>query len=115
MSGHLRLVLQPIGTANDAHDAQYGDGNSVRRRAVHGWLLQRVDADDTVVFADHPIPGTPSRTLNPDDSVNWGRVLQQGTTALIPFLGDQDATLDADPQGRIREGAPRGSPRWSVM
>jgi hypothetical protein len=88
-------VPQPIGTANDAHDAQYGDENSVRRRAVHGWILRRVDADDHVVFAGHPIPGTPSRT--PDDAVNWGRVLQQGTTALIPFLGDQDATLDADP------------------
>jgi hypothetical protein len=63
------LAPQPAATANDAHDALFGDGNDVRRRPVHGWQL---------------IDGR-------------GLPLGQGSTALLPFLGDLDPVLDADP------------------
>jgi hypothetical protein len=37
-AAHLVLVPQPVGTpGTDLHDAQFGDGNNSRRRAVHGW------------------------------------------------------------------------------
>ena len=94
MSGHLQLVPQPIATANDAHDAQYGDANDVRKRAVHGWLVQ--DLQDTdIVKQDQPVPGTPP--VFQTGASAWGRPLDQGTTALAPFLGDDHPVLDADP------------------
>jgi hypothetical protein len=42
LSGHHQHAAQPIATANDAHDATFGDGNAVRRRPVHGWIVQNV-------------------------------------------------------------------------
>jgi hypothetical protein len=94
LSGHLQLVPQPIATSNDVHDAAYGDGNNVRRRPAHGWLVQSVVGE--LVPANHPIQGTP-----PIAAANmpaaWGRPLDQSTTALLPFLSDQHPVLDADP------------------
>jgi hypothetical protein len=94
MSGHLQLVSQPIATANDSHDAEHGDGNHVRRRGVHGWILQAVKGND-VVIADHPIEGTPAVVSM--GQASWGRPLNQSRTALAPFLADAASTLDADP------------------
>jgi hypothetical protein len=96
MSGHLQLVPQPVATANDAHDAQHGDGNSVRRRGVHGWIVQNVTSGSDIVVAGNPVPGTPKVT-NAGGPAAWGRPLNQSTTALAPFLADLDSTLDADP------------------
>jgi hypothetical protein len=96
MSGHLQLVSQPIATENDAHDAEHGDGNNVRRRGVHGWLVQNVTAGSDIVTADEPITGTPKVTMAAGPAA-WGRPLNQSTTALAPFLADRDSTLDADP------------------
>jgi hypothetical protein len=96
MSGHLQLVPQPVATANDAHDAEYGDGNSVRRRGVHGWIVQNVTGGSDIVVAGNPIPGTPKVT-NAGGPAAWGRPLNQSTTALAPFLADLNSTLDADP------------------
>ena len=97
MSGHLQLVPQPVATANDAHDAEYGDGNNVRRRGVHGWIVQNVTDGSVLVVADNPIDGTPEIGSGIGGFAAWGRPLSQSTTALIPFLGDADSTLDADP------------------
>ncbi len=95
MSGHLEIVPQPIASPGpDVHDAQYGDANNVRRRAVHGWIIQEVDANENLVNPGDPIPGTPAVTLPAESS--WGRPLAQSTTALIPFLQDANAVLDAD-------------------
>jgi hypothetical protein len=95
MSGHLQLVSQPIATANDSHDTEHGDGNGVRRRGVHGWILQAMDGDN-VVFPDNPIEGTPGIQELGSRQTSWGRPLNQSRTALAPFLADT-ATLDADP------------------
>ena len=97
MSGHLQLVPQPVATANDAHDAEFGDGNNVRRRGVHGWIVQNVTDGSALVIADNPIDGTPEIGSGIGGFAAWGRPLSQSTTALIPFLGDADSTLDADP------------------
>jgi hypothetical protein len=93
LSGSLLIVSQPVATANDAHDAQYGDANSVRRRAVHGWIVQNVGAG--LLPGSAPIPGAPA--VNVPALAGWGRPLAQSTTALAPFLADRDSTLDADP------------------
>ncbi len=93
LSGHLELVPQPIAADGpDAHDAEYGDGNNSRKRGVHGWIVQNVDG--TLVPENHPIYDTPPVVVN--GKAAWGRPLAQSTTALIPFLGDDDSTLDAD-------------------
>ncbi len=96
ISGHLELVPQPISTAGtDAHDAEYGDGNDVRRRAVHGWLIQNVD--EVLVPENQPIQFAPEvRLANDAGPAAWARPLAQSTTALIAFLTDQHAVLDAD-------------------
>jgi hypothetical protein len=96
MSGHLQLVPQPIATPNDSHDAEFGDGNNVRRRGVHGWIVQNVQDGEDIVESDHPIEGTPDVEMD-NGPAAWGRPLAQSTTALAPFLADLDATLDADP------------------
>ncbi len=95
MSGHLELVPQPIvAPGPDTHDAEFGDANNVRRRAVHGWFVQQVDANENLVHPGNPIPGTPAVAL--PASSNWGRPLAQSTTSLVPFLQDEDAVLNAD-------------------
>jgi hypothetical protein len=94
LSGHLQVVPQPVATANDVHDAAYGDANNVRRRPAHGWLVQSVTG--TLVPPNEPIPGTPGITVQ-NGPAAWGRPLSQSTTALLPFLGDQSPVLDADP------------------
>ncbi len=94
ISGHLELVPQPIAAAGpDAHDAEYGDANNSRKRGVHGWIVQNVDG--TLVPYDEPIEGAPKVVVNSGPAA-WGRPLAQSTTALIPFLNDDDSTLDAD-------------------
>jgi hypothetical protein len=93
LSGHLQLVPQPIATGNDFHDAAYGDGNNVRRRAVHGWIVQ--STHNVILPGSAPIPGTPGVLVQ--GRAAWARPLGQGTTPLPPFLGDQPATLDTDP------------------
>ena len=94
LSGHLELVPQPIAADGpDAHDAEYGDGNNSRKRGVHGWIVQNVEG--TLVPANHPIKDTPPVVVS-NGKAAWGRPLAQSTTALIPFLGDDDSTLDAD-------------------
>jgi hypothetical protein len=95
MSGHLQLASQPIATANDSHDAEHGDGNSIRRRGVHGWIVQGFESDQ-ILYPDHPIPGTPAITQAFGESA-FGRPLNQARTALVPFLADAPSTLDADP------------------
>jgi hypothetical protein len=89
-------VSQPIATANDSHDAEFGDGNNVRRRGVHGWIVQNMRANDNLIEVDQPIPGTPVIRMASGPAA-WGRPLNQSTTALAPFLADLDSTLDADP------------------
>jgi hypothetical protein len=95
MSGHLQLVPQPIATANDSHDAEYGDGNNVRRRPVHGWLVQNVigaenpwaqngtfrDEFETVAYNNQD--GTLNWSAdwdetNDDDSATTGKILITG-------------------------------------
>ena len=95
MSGHIEMTAQIIASPGpDAHDAQYGDGNSVRKRGFHGWIIQAVHG--TFLHEGHPIDAqTMDLTVN-DDEAAWGRPLAQSTTDLIPFLGDDAATLDAD-------------------
>jgi hypothetical protein len=95
VSGHLQLVSQPVATANDAHDAQYGGqpNDNVRNRGAHGWIVQNVAR--TLLPGNVPIQGTPGVAVpNP---AAWGRPLAQSTTPLTPFLADLDPTLDADP------------------
>jgi hypothetical protein len=91
--GHVSFSSQPAASPNDIHDAAFGDANSVRRRPVHGWIVQ--DVAGTLVPAGQPVPGTPARTaLHPGI---WSRPLFQGRTALTPFLGDFSPVLDLDP------------------
>jgi hypothetical protein len=70
--GVLRLVAQAVGTAgSDAHDAAFGDGNSVRRRPVLGWAIER------------------------RGGVTSGRVLDSLPVHLMPFLTDDPPVFDA--------------------
>ncbi len=97
ISGHLEIVSQPIAAAGpDAHDAEYGDANNSRKRGVHGWIVQNVQG--LLTPAGHPIPDAPD-VLVQNGPAAWGRPLAQSTTALIPFLQDDDSTLDADTTG----------------
>ncbi len=104
IAGHLQLIPQPVATANDAHDAAYGDANNSRRRPVHGWIVQQVLTGAAVVLPGQPTslpapPGQPD-TLGFPAGVGpaaWGRPLAQGRSSLRPFLSDQDPVLDADP------------------
>ncbi len=106
ISGHLELVPQPIAAAGpDAHDAEYGDANNSRKRGVHGWIVQNVDG--TLVPYDEPIDGAPAVVVNSGPAA-WGRPLAQSTTALIPFLEDDDSTLDADTTGSGGASPPNG-------
>jgi hypothetical protein len=93
IAGHLSFSSQPGSSANDVHDVAFGDGNSVRRRPVHGWIVQ--DVAGTLLPAGQPVPGAPGQTaLMP---ALWGRPLVQGRTALAPFLRDLSPALDLDP------------------
>jgi len=104
LSGHFQLVPQPVATANDAHDAAYGDANNSRRRPVHGWIVQQVLTGASVVLPGQPtsLPAPPGQGaafgfpggIGP---AAWARPLAQGRSALRPFLGDGDPTLDTDP------------------
>ncbi len=99
IAGHLQLVPQPVATANDSHDALYGDGNNARRRPVHGWIVQNVLPGATIVNPNQPATTQPNALglaagVGP---VAWGRPLVQSRGALVPFLGDFDPVLDADP------------------
>jgi hypothetical protein len=92
IAGHLSFSSQPGASANDIHDVAFGDGNSVRRRPVHGWIVQEVEG--TLVPTGQPVPGTPGQTaLQP---ALWGRPLAQGRTALTPFLRDLSPVLDLE-------------------
>ncbi len=96
ISGHLQLVPQPVGTGNDVHDAAYGDGNDSRRRPVHGWLVQSLTPGGAAVLPGQPHAGQPNAFVSPDAAA-WGRPLVQGRAAILPFLNDEDPTLDVDP------------------
>ncbi len=99
ISGHLELVPQPIASAGpDAHDAAYGDGNNSRKRGVHGWIVHefRNNSGNVIIPENQPIIGAPEISLTGSDQAYVGRPLAQSTTSLIPFLDDDDATLDAD-------------------
>ena len=76
-------TTQQIGTGspNDVHDQGFGDGNGVRRRPVHGWIVQSVP----VALRVAPEP------------VAWARPLGQGGGALMPFLLDGAPVFDAGP------------------
>ena len=66
-------------------------------RAVHGWIIGSSENDGIVVPEGQPIPGAPEVKLqNTDDKAAYGRPLAMSTTAIIPFLDDDPATLDAD-------------------
>ena len=95
--GHLELVPQPIAAGFDAHDAEYGDSNGSRKRAVHGWLVQNVQNGlaGTVLEEDDLIDGSPDVRVGLIPAA-WGRPLDMSTTSLVPFLSDDNATLDAD-------------------
>ncbi len=96
ISGHLEMTSQPIATSGwDVHDAQYGDGNNVRRRGVHGWLVQSTSAE--LLPGNEPVPNAPNLPIS-QGTAAWARPLAQSTTPLLPFLfpGDQFTVLDAD-------------------
>ena len=78
------------------NDAQYGDANNTRTRPVHGWLVQNVQEGGNVITA---VPGSIAESATialTGGPAAWGRPLSQSTTAAVPFLGDDPATLDAD-------------------
>jgi hypothetical protein len=76
-SGRLELAPQAVGAGVfDVHDASFGDGNSVRRRPTHGWILE-----DSA--------GMPLR----------GRALEPSSFPLAPFAGDEEPCLEADTRG----------------
>lgn len=78
--GHLQLFPRQVASqGNDVHDAGFGDGNNIRRRPVHGWIVQAA-----------PNVGTPP------GPVAWARPLGQGRGSLVPFLQDDDPAFDAD-------------------
>ena len=98
LSGHLQLVPQPVATANDVHDAAYGDANNSRRRPVHGWIVQSIFAGVDFVLAGQPaLTQQGVITNNGAGPAAWGRPLAQGRGALMPFGNDLNPTLDADP------------------
>jgi len=71
--GVLQLTAQAVSTAGfDAHDAAFGDGNSVRRRPVLGWAVER------------------------RGGVTSGRLLDSLPVPLMPLLADDPPVLDAD-------------------
>ena len=97
LSGHLQLVPQPVATANDVHDAAYGDANNSRRRPVHGWIVQSILAGADFVLANQPALTQPNAITMANGPAAWGRPLSQGRGALMPFGNDLNPTLDADP------------------
>ena len=73
LDGVLQLTAEAVGTpGTDAHDAAFGDGNSVRRRPVLGWAIEKRGA----VFS--------------------GRRLDSLPLHLVPFLADGPPVFDAD-------------------
>jgi hypothetical protein len=70
----IELTARAMATANDAHDAAFGDANSVRRRPAQGWLLRRA----------------------PDGSLT-GSLIPESVQELVPFANDQHPVLAADP------------------
>ncbi len=94
LSGHLEMVPQPIASGGfDVHDAEYGDANNVRRRGVHGWIVQNVAG--TLVPAGQPVSNA-SPVVVGNGPAAWGRALAQSTTSLLPFEDDDDSVLDTD-------------------
>ncbi len=96
LSGHLQLVPQPLATANDVHDAAYGDANNSRRRPVHGWIVQSVRPTAPFVAPGQPNP-LQGNAFAVGNNAAWGRPLNQGRDTLLPFLQDLPPVLDADP------------------
>jgi hypothetical protein len=91
ISGHLEMYSLSIATAVDSHDLEFGNGDDVRNRGFHGWLVQ--NATGVVLAGDEPIPGAPSVSVpNP---AAWGRPLARSATDLVPSTGDQGPVLDA--------------------
>ena len=95
ISGHLEMYPQAIATANDSHDISWGNGDNVRNRGFHGWLVQ--NSTGVVLAGDVPIPGAPAVSV--PNAAAWGRPLAQSTTDLEPSTDDESPTLDADPTG----------------
>ena len=98
--GHLQLRAQPIGRGNfDAHDARFGDGNNIRTTPVAGWIAQAVVGGgvQTVLLPGALTAPVPHPAVTTQTPVAWGRPLAVSRTAAMPFLGDDAATLDAQP------------------
>ena len=87
MVGHLELYPSPA-LAGDVHefDPLTGDGNGVRLRPVHGWIVQT-----TSRFGD--LLGTGNRSAS---SVAWARILGQSTDALRE-VGSDKTSLNGGP------------------
>ncbi len=95
--GHVQLRPHPIGRAGfDAHDAMYGDGNSIRTAPVAGWLVQSVMGELLPAGALFAAP-TMSPAVPVADLSAWARPLISSRSAIRPFLSDEPATFDAQP------------------
>ena len=100
LSGHLTMTPQPIATAADSHDVEFGDGNGTRRRAVHGWIVQQA-LGGNVILAGQPhaaqiAPIGPGAIPITGGPAAWGRPLNQNRFALAPVPGDLPPVLNAE-------------------
>jgi hypothetical protein len=94
ISGHVEIYVGSSGTGEfDDHDRCFGNGDNIRNRGAHGWLVQNAVQGD-VLPGDEPVPTTPAVPV--PNAAAWGRPLHQSTTDLTPNSGDI-VTLDAEP------------------
>jgi len=80
-AGHMFMTPEIIQQANATHDFLFDGGigfDGMRRSPVHGWLVQSVYADYHVV----------DEGRRSSANAAWARTLNQGTTALVPSVGD---------------------------
>ncbi len=93
VSGHLELESRSAAADDLPHDEDFGDGNRIRNRGLHGWIVQ--NAVDLLIPMDQPIEDTPAIPLSNQASA-WGRPLAQSTQALVPQTGDDDPVFRFD-------------------
>jgi hypothetical protein len=98
ISGHLQMFPDITATAGtDPHDAPitgYGDGDNIRNRGFHGWIVQNALAGaGGVLPGGEPIVGTPAVAVA--NQAAWGRPLAQSETGL-DVSGTDILTLDAE-------------------
>jgi len=82
-AGHMFMTPEIIQQANATHDFLF-DGpatngfDGMRRTPVHGWIFQTIYSNAKVVMEDRESSGNAA----------FARTLNQGTTALVPSVGD---------------------------